>query len=197
MSCSLSQCGVWTVWCPKALSSPLLSHLLFRMVGRLQPAQLWTQHLASPAVLCEAFADREDRSLSRCENAKSKYNLAFWVAEPNAFPSLPEPLTCHLTDINFTLTSCWRAGLGYGWWLKNVTVFSKAFGLHASVFQPCEKLSCEIFPEEWCGSDLMNLLTGLVDKGETVGTAHPAVRGAFNTALHNRLICKVRKHGIE
>lgn len=43
----------------------------------------------------------------------------------------------------------------------------------------------------------MNLLTGLVDKGETVGTVHPAVRGAFNTALHNGLICKVRKHGIE
>lgn len=28
-------------------------------------------------------------------------------------------------------------------------------------------------------------------------TVHPAVRGAFNTALHNRLICKARKHGIE
>lgn len=58
MSCSLSQCGVWTVWCPKALCRPLLSHLLAGTVGRSTlPHQLCCRRLlltgqtgASPGV---------------------------------------------------------------------------------------------------------------------------------------------------
>lgn len=67
--------------------------------------------------------------------------------------------------------------MGDGRQLQNLAAFSKAFGRHASVFQLCKRLLCELpsLSNGQCRSYLINLLTGLVDKGDTVGTVHPAV----------------------